>query len=125
MIPELKIIGIYKVPESSEVHLIELESLSNNVDLDLGKITQEQDGVDWMSWQVPYEEKYLNPTGTKIIYEYLEEPDVLPVGTRITFYFHFLSFKKPLQTQFGELRLVEPKEIPSRLSALFTYEDPT
>lgn len=78
-----------------------------------------------MNWQVPYEEKYLDPTGTEIIGSYLEEPEVLLTSTRIIFYFHFLSFEKPLQTQFGELNLIEAKNIPSRLSRLFNYEEPT
>lgn len=34
---KINLLGVYTIPESSEVHLIELEVLSNSTEIDLGK----------------------------------------------------------------------------------------
>ena len=44
------LIGVYRVDEQPEVHLLEVLINANHSDIDIGKFTQEQDGVDRLDW---------------------------------------------------------------------------
>ncbi|WP_299214198.1 hypothetical protein [uncultured Aquimarina sp.] len=124
MTTEIDLIGIYKVESGKDVHLIELGIKTNHKNIDIGEFTQEQHRIDRLNWQTPWDEKFLNDSGIKIIGDWINSPIDNSDFTRIVFFLHFVDFKKPLSTQFGNVELKTVKEMPKRLSNLIEYEKP-
>jgi hypothetical protein len=93
----MTVIGVYKVDNESDVNLIEMVINDNPTNVDIVEITQEIDGAHRMEWQSPWDEKYLNENGDKIIGDYLDIPSDGNL-TRLVFFFHYLDFEKPLLT---------------------------
>ncbi len=120
----VNLIGVYKVAGETNVHLIELEINAQSDAIDIGEITQEQNGIDRLNWQTPWDEKYLNEQGTEITGDWLEGPKEITDKTRLAFFLHFLDFSQALITPFGEVQLKEPEPIPQRLSMIVKYENP-
>ena len=120
----INLVGVYNVDGHSDVHLLELEINSNHANIDIGEFTQKLEGIDRLNWQTPWDEKYLNETGTEVTGDWLKEPINSKDNTRLAFFFHFLDFGKPLETPFGEIALKQPTEIPARLQGLIEYEEP-
>jgi len=115
--------GIYTVDNNPEVHLIELTFDNPPEEIDIGLITQELKGEESDNWQTPWDEKYLDENGEKVIGDFAE----IPQGqkkTRLVFFFHFIDFSKPLLTQSGQLTLIKPITLPLRLKDLINYEKP-
>jgi hypothetical protein len=119
----IELIGIYRVDNFDDVHLIEINANVPADKLDVGEITQEVDGLSSGSWQTPWHEKYLDDKGQNIIGDFSSVP-VDTSSTRLLFYFHFLNFDKGIKTQFGEIKLNKPTTLPDRLSGLVKYEQP-
>ncbi len=115
--------GIYTVDENPEVHVIELTFDHPPDEIDVGQITQEILGRDKSNWQSPWDEKYLDENGEKVIGDYCEVPQD-QAKTRLVFYFHFVDFDKPLMTQHGQVSLTMPTSLPSRLIGLIQYDKP-
>ncbi|TAI46952.1 hypothetical protein [Flagellimonas allohymeniacidonis] len=120
----VQLIGTYEIDGQKDVHLIELGIEKNHQNIDVGQITQAQEGIDKMNWQTPWDEKFLNFDGTMIIGDWMDTPKDTSNFTRLAFFLHFLNFEKPLLTQFGEIDLIKPVILPDRLRSIITYEKP-
>ncbi len=96
----------------------------NPSEFDIGEFTQRVEDLPRSSWQAPFEEKYLDLTGEKIIGDYFDLPKTSEGLTRLTFFIYYLDTSKPLQTPFGEIQLIEVTDIPERIRNIIQYEDP-
>jgi hypothetical protein len=119
-----ELIGIYIVDGYKNVHLIELVIKAKYTGIDIGKFTQKQEGIDQSEWQLPWDEKYLNPTGTEISGDWVNPPTVIENTTLFTFFFHALDFNKPLISPFGDIKLKPAEKMPERLKSIIEYEPP-
>jgi hypothetical protein len=125
----VSIVGVYPVPRNPDVDLVEIEIDRPPSKVDLDKFTQEDQNVDRSSWQVPYDERFLNSDGTDEISErwavgWSARPGVKEARTtRLVFFFHFLDAKRPLVTPDGKVALPSRTKRPSRL-AFLKYEPP-
>lgn len=117
-----QLIGIYKIDGVDCANLVEIIFEEEICDFDCGEITQEIRNQDKLDWQTAYDEKYLNPDGTKIIGDDFDQPKEL-VSFRIVFFFHYLDISKPLISQYGLINLTEIKELPERLKKLIEYRE--
>lgn len=118
---ELK--GVYTVDGNPNVHLVEIVFDDAPGNIDVGQITQETEGQPAANWQTPWDEKYLDEKGERIIANYFDIP-IEETKTRLLFFFHDLNFLKPLLTQNGQLHLTKPASLPARLLDKITYESP-
>ncbi len=111
---KLKILGVYKVEDCTNVHLIEIQYRGDSIDID--KFTQEIESEDKSNWQVIYDEQFLNEEGTEII--------ATPTkGTiRVVFFFHYLNFNKFLITPEGDQKLPNETKMPERLEKIIRYK---
>ena len=121
---EVELIGIYKVDKEEDVHLIELGIKTNHGTIEIGEFTQKQDGLDQLNWQTPWDEKFLNESGTKITGDWMNAPTDKSDFTRLAFFLHFIDLEKPLSTQFGNVELRTVEEMPKRLADIIEYERP-
>jgi len=123
--PELNIIGVYAIPEEQEVKLIEIVINCPPSKIDAGMFTQPEYDIPKSSWQVAYDEHFLNVDGTEIIGRYGDNEilDGIPF-TRIAFFLYFVDFDKPLLSQFGEHQLPVESPIPDRLKNIIVFELP-
>jgi hypothetical protein len=119
----MELIGVYTVDGDEGVHLIELAFENPPGKVDLGQITQEIKGQPQSNWQSPWDEKYLDDKGEKIIGDCFDPPKSGD-KTRIVFFFHHIDFSRPLLTQEGHLTLIKPTSLPDRLKGQLTYERP-
>jgi hypothetical protein len=119
----MKLIGLYSIDAHPDVHLLEMNFDHPPRSVDVGKITQEVSGQSQDNWQVPWDEKYLDETGEKIIGEWFEIP-AAGDKTRMIFFFHHIDFSKPLLTPNGSLTITKPTLLPDRLRGLIKYESP-
>lgn len=119
----MTITGIYEVEGHRDVHLIEMTIDEPPEKVDVGQITQEIPLKDRLDWQSPWEERYLNAVGDKIIGEWMDIP-TNESKTRMAFFFHYLDFNRPLKTQFGQIKLTNPTVMPERLRRIIKYEKP-
>lgn len=124
MTTETNLIGVYTVDGQADVHLIELDIKAKHTDIDIGGFTQRQDGINQMSWQSPWDEKYLNEKGSEITGDWFKAPQNVAETTRLAFFLHFIDFNKPLTTPFGDIDLSPPEPMPDRLSSIIEYEEP-
>jgi len=62
---ELQVIGVYKIKENADVHLVELIIPTTPSDVQVEDITQELPNQPKDNWQVAYDEHYLNLKGLK------------------------------------------------------------
>ena len=120
----VELIGIYHVSGQKDVHLIELGIKTNHANVDIGQITQMEDWVDPLDWQIPWDEKFLNTEGTKTTEDGMDSSSDNSDYTRLTFFLHYVDFHKPLITQFGALELKNPEIMPERISSIIEYEQP-
>ena len=76
--------------------------------------------------QVPYLEQIISASGDEILTKGIEptdKPELWQGDMRMAFFFHFLDFKRPLATPFGDVWLPAESELPNRLS-MFQYYKP-
>lgn len=102
------IIGVHEVAADEPVHLLEIELAGNADEFDFGEVTQVLPDRPQANWQVAYDEREIDSPTTH---------------RRFAFFFHFLDFKAPLLTSFGELEIPQPTPRPDRLSEI-EYETP-
>ena len=120
---KLQVIGVYKIKENADVHLVELIIPATPSDVQVEDITQEVPNEPKDNWQVAYDEHYLNLMGNKIIGDFLKLPKDNTAPTRIAFFLYFLDFSRPILTQFGEVKLPQPVAMSDRLKQLISFED--
>ncbi len=124
--PKVEVIGVYPVEAPEPVYLIEMWIRGAEGLFELCDITQEVPGQPPSNWQVPYSEYILSPLGDKVLteeFEATERPELWRGDVRLAFFFHYLSFERPLRTPFGEVRLPAESDFPARLSEI-KYEPP-
>ena len=100
----LEVIGVYPIEADEPVHLVELFIKNSQSTVDVGLITQEVPDEPRSNWQVPYDEKILDATGTKILADpFLEanKPGLWMGDVRLAFFFHDLDVSKRLNTPLG------------------------
>lgn len=110
-----ELLGVYKVERDEDVFLLECLINCSPQNVDMMSFTQKIAGVPKSSWQVPYEEKYLNETGDSVIGGMFDGKKSSGETTRVCFYMFSLYFDKPLLTPFGTIDLPEPADMPQRL----------
>ncbi|WP_343303041.1 hypothetical protein AAHN97_15915 [Chitinophaga niabensis] len=124
MTKEVNLIGIYRVAEQPYAYPIELIIKAKPADISVHEFVQRKEGVPRDDWQVPWDEKYLNNEGDTVTGDWLNKPKDVTDTTRLTFFLHFVNFKQPLSTPFGDIGLMLPTAMPERLSAIIQYEEP-
>lgn len=124
MTKEVNLIGIYRVAKQPYAYLIELIIKASYTDIPVNEFTQHKEGVPRDKWQVPWDEKYLNNEGDVVIGDWFDKPKEVTDTTRLVFFLHFVNFKQPLVTPFGDVGLMLPVAMPERLSAIIQYEEP-
>ena len=108
--PKVRVIGAYQVPNHPDVHLIELDAESPPSTVDVGAFGQADPALKPDSWQVAYDERFLDsPESTR---------------SRLIFFLHFVRFDRPLKTPFGDAALPTPTPMPPRLASIVRYEPP-
>ncbi|MDH3741722.1 MAG: hypothetical protein OER56_08995 [Hyphomicrobiales bacterium] len=120
---QIEIVGVYPVEAAEPCHLIELSISDVQRDLDLADFTQSLDGQPRSSWQVPYDEIFLNAAGDAAFDQ--EDSWSLPDAPdcRVAFFFHYLDISKLFDTPNGPMKLPEPLQRPNRLQFI-KYEAP-
>jgi hypothetical protein len=124
-----EVIGAYPVPEAeTPCHLVEALVWSEREGemLDFGQVTQEIPGEPRENWQVPWDERKLDPEGTASREIEFGQPFALASSsspTRIAFFFHLLNFRRPLMTPAGPVALPPEQPRPKRL-AFLRYQPP-
>lgn len=121
----IEIVGVYPIEADQPVHLIELIVRDCRGPIDMMDITQAIPRQSRDNWQVPYEERILDPAGQVIAASPYDaewnRPDTWQGDVRLAFFFHDLELEQPLQTPFGAVPLPAPTALPSRLSVM-AYE---
>ncbi len=120
----IEVIGVYSVPAREPCHLVELWVRELTGELPVSDFTQEMEGTPRDSWQVPWDERVLNESGTSQIgkrFPLRVQADGSDL--RLAFFFDYLDFSRPLLTPAGPLELPAPTKRPSRLQ-FFEYESP-
>ena len=114
------IIGVYPVKKHPEVKVIEMTLDCPPSQVDISKFIHPIDNFPKSSWQVPYDEKYLNENGTESIGGFCDVPADIPY-TRLVFFLHFVNLAKPLLSPFGRLKFPEESPMPNRLRSIIKY----
>ncbi|ARU59945.1 hypothetical protein CBW65_01875 [Tumebacillus avium] len=115
---KVELIGLYHVPENVDLLLVEVLVDAKPSVFDAGEFTQEDERLPKESWQVAYDELYLNADGNELIGDFMRKPEVDTVPARLVFFMYFLDVRKPLLTPFGQVELTEPTKMPDRLLKL-------
>ena len=110
-----ELLGVYKVKNDNDALLLEFSVDCSPSDVNLMNFTQKVPCEKKSNWQVPYNEKYLNDTGDKVIGGMFEGPKLSGKTTRVCFYMFDLDLNKPLLTPFGDIKLSNPISMPKRL----------
>lgn len=117
----VELVGVYTVAKSQDVKLIEIIVGCPPSEIDVGKITQPEEGVKESDWQAAYDEYYLNEDGSEVVGRFGDNlADT--ASTRLAFFLYDVNFDKPLQTQFGKLQLPKESPMPKRLEGIIEFE---
>jgi hypothetical protein len=120
----IQIIGVYHVKENKNVHLIEAITKVKCSEIDGNQFTQEDPNRPPYNWQVAYDEYYLNESGDEIIGDSFLKPVTSGPPARMTFFFYFIDFNRPLLTPYGPVALPKPTAMPIRLKSIIKFEEP-
>lgn len=112
-----KILGVYRVENETDCHLIELQVKSYTGVLDLVQISQDPDPNRKIPRQVPYYEHLLNADGS-VAKELALEPVQVNGEVRLAFFIHFLRPGIPLSSPFGKLSIPPVSDMPARLRVI-------
>src|SRR4051794_186668 len=97
----VEVVGVYEIPGAPDAHLIEVRSAVPPEQLDLAAFTQEEPGQSREDWQAPWMERWLDPSGERVLTEEFDPPPDGLAESRLVFFLHFLSFDRPLLTPTG------------------------
>src|SRR5262245_1786495 len=115
----IEVIGVYSVQAHEPCHLVELWIRGLIGALTVGEFTQEVEGQPRDNWQVPYDERVLNQSGTVQIEDpFPQEIENDGGDVRLAFFFRYLDFARPLETPIGPVPLPAATTKPSRLHFL-------
>ena len=122
--PEMRIVGVHPVDGAARCYLIESIITDATIQPDFGKITQPDRDRARSNWQVPYDEKLLADDGESVLVDlFLTRVEDWPDQARVSFFFHDLDVKRPLDTPYGDATIPPPTPRPARLKML-VYEAP-
>ena len=119
------ILGVYTVPHTDKkdrVKLIEIFAECPPHHVNVNYFTQIEPDVPRENWQAPYDEHYLNESGTQIIGDFSKIPSGTSF-TRLAFFIHFVDLKKPLSSQFGILTFPAESPMPKRLKNIINFTE--
>jgi len=102
MIPVV-IRGVHPIEAPEPCYLVEIE-VPEDCDFDWGLVTQQDDTQCRENWQAAYDERPI-------------------AANRWAFFFHHLSFDKPLMTALGPVQLPGPTPRPKHLEDV-EYDEP-
>jgi hypothetical protein len=129
--PKVRIVGIYRIAEYPEVHLVEVHVDAPPSSVDVGAFGQDDTALSPRGWQVAYDERYLDAPGDAFIsarwavgWKPLHDGVAEPSVSRLIFFLHHLSLDRPLRTPFGPIDPPAPSELPQRLARIVAYEPP-
>jgi hypothetical protein len=123
--PGVEVVGVYPVEGAERCHLIEIRITDSDGRFELFGFTQATDDPR-SEWQVPYDEKLLDPGGTRVerdLWDHRHDENLWRGDLRLVFFFHFLEVDEPLLTPWGSVELPPPSQLPERLS-MINYENP-
>jgi hypothetical protein len=145
--PTVQVLGVYRVPATPELYAEAMElkyggleltpeeqaAAESSIRTEIGDVVLVEVAVanrdatfdvsDFSqpgSVQAPYDEVYLDATGTAVIAQAVDPPNV--ESLRVAFFLHFFDETKPLMTSYGNVSLPVPKEMPERLRAIIKYK---
>lgn len=117
-----QVVGVHPIKAREPCHLIELAIRDPGGDFKVDDLTQIDENVGKDSWQVAYDERFLDGQSLlPLSLRPFERPDQKEY--RLVFFFHYLDLTKPLQTSFGPLALPQPSPRPAYL-AFMRYVSP-
>lgn len=102
------ITGVHEIEADEPVHLIEIEVDGDVESFDFSDITQETPDQPKDNWQCAYDDREIDSPTSK---------------RRFAFFFHYLDFRLPLLTSFGEVAIPDPSPLPERLADI-EYDQP-
>ena len=119
----VEILGVYPVDAPEPCHLIEVMVLDHQGPIDIGKFTQQIPGRPQENWQAPWDERVLDASGELVLLDPFPSNINAEGAVRLVFFFHYLSFDRPLITPAGNITVPEPRNRPTRL-AVIEYRSP-
>jgi len=102
-----------------EIYLVEIGIDRLDALFDPERFTQEESGTPPDSWQVAYDEKYLDSEGASV-----QPKPASGDRIRLAFFFHSPNLNQPLLTPYRAVELPMPTPMPERLRNLFRYVPP-
>ncbi|HSV40616.1 MAG TPA: hypothetical protein VLI04_17770 [Nocardioidaceae bacterium] len=114
----VEVIGVHRVPDVPDAYLLEIRSARPPDELHLEAFTQEYPEQPRETWQAPWMERWLDPSGERVLTDEFAAPPAGLTESRLVFFLHFPSFDRPLLTPMGPAPLPVPTDIPDRLSAV-------
>ena len=117
-----QLFGVYPINDTPDVHLFELLIHVAPKDVNVSAFTQKDESLPQDSWQVTYNEHFLNEDGTNIVGTFLNQNRLTGTETRLVFFLYFVDFNKPLSSQYGDLVLPTPSSMPERLAKIIEFE---
>jgi hypothetical protein len=118
MSDEVGVVGVYELPDVPDAHLVEVRSATPPDELEIGAFTQEEPGQPREDWQAPWMERWLDPSGERLLTEEFDPPPDGLSESRLVFFLHFLSFDRPLLTPTGPVDLPNATALPERLAGV-------
>jgi hypothetical protein len=125
-LPAVEVVGVYPVEAPEPCHLIEVIVRGSTGRFDIGAFTQRDANLPEDEWQVPYDERLLDPLGESVAWDPWDGPGdgtVWEGDVRLAFFLHYVDLDSPLVTPFGDVPPPAPRERPVRLAAM-VYEEP-
>ncbi len=118
-------LGLHPVLGVPGCFLLEVEIVGASEPPDFGLFVQAAPGSPPSNWQVAWDERLLDPTGSVVVAELWSTslPSPWPQRARVAFFLHDVDLAQPLATPFGDVSLPEPTARPGRLDAI-RYEAP-
>lgn len=120
---KVEIIGVYPIEAPEPCHLVEVLIRELDGEIKMEQFSQDVLGQPSSNWQVPYDERILNESGTDQVGDRFPSKIAAKDDLRLVFFFHYLDFSKPLLSPGGSIRLPGPSNRPERLGFV-EYEVP-
>ena len=120
---EVNVIGVYSLPETNTMHLIELQISIPPRNIDVSSFQQKDEDLPKSDWQTAFNEQYLDESGVSVIGGFEDAMNIDDNKTRLVFFLYYVDFSKPLLSQFGSIILPSPAPIPERLQKTLDFNE--
>ncbi len=118
----VEILGVYPVLDYADVYMFEVRAPAHYAEFDLLDFMQPDAERDPGDWVTADDERYLNPTGDRVIGDHFNRPDEEHESTRVAFFLEQPNFARPLETPFGKVVFPKPQPMPERLARIIAYD---